>query len=135
MISDNLTVGGNVTVKGSLKVTGTKSSVATLADGREVTLYAVESPENWFEDFGAARLRDGAAVVPIDPTFVQSVNTDLDYHVFLTPNADCRGVYVAQKFPTSFEVREVGGGHSNIAFDFRVVARRRGYEQVRPTDK
>jgi hypothetical protein len=135
MISDNLTVGGNVTVKGSLKVTGTKSSVATLADGREVTLYAVESPENWFEDFGAARLQDGAAVVPIDPTFVQSVNTDLDYHVFLTPNADCRGVYVAQKFPTSFEVREVGGGHSNIAFDFRVVARRRGYEQVRPAEK
>jgi hypothetical protein len=135
VVSDNLTVGGNVTVKGSLKVTGTKSSVATLADGREVTLYAVESPDNWFEDFGAARLQDGAAVVPMDPTFVQSVNTDMDYHVFLTPNADCRGLYVAQKSPTSFEVREVGGGHSNIPFDFRIVARRRGYEQVRPADK
>jgi len=135
VVSNSLTVGGNVTVKGSLKVTGSKSSVATLGDGREVTLYAVESPDNWFEDFGAARLQDGAALVPIGPTFVQAVNTDLDYHVFLTPNADCRGLYVAQKSPTSFEVREVGGGHSNIAFDFRIVARRRGYEHVRPADK
>src|SRR6266404_3640616 len=135
VVSDNLTVGGTLTVKGSLKVTGTKSSIATLADGREVALYAVESPDNWFEDFGATRLQDGAAVVPIDPTFVQSVSTDLDYHVFLTPNADCRGLYVAQKSPTSFEVREVGGGHSSIAFDFRIAARRRGYEQVRPADK
>jgi hypothetical protein len=132
MVSSSLTVGGNVTVKGSLKVNGTKSSVATLADGREVTLYAVESPDNWFEDFGAARLQDGAAVVLMDPTFVQSVNTGVDYHVFLTPNADCRGLYVARKSPTSFEVREAGGGHSNVAFDFRIVARRRGYEQVRP---
>jgi len=70
-----------------------------------VALYAVESPDNWFEDFGrnktAGRRKQWW---PIDPTFVQSVNTDLDYHVFLT-NADCRGLYVARKSRPRFEVR------------------------------
>lgn len=125
---------GNVTAKGNLKVSGTKSSVARLADGREVALYAVESPENWFEDFGTARLQHGRTVVLIDSLFAQSVNAELDYRVFLTPTGNCHGLYVVQKSPTSFEVRELGRGRSNIAFDYRIVARRRGYEQVRLTD-
>jgi hypothetical protein len=132
VVSDNLMVVGNVTVKGSLKVTGTKSSAETVADSREVNLYEGESPGNWLEDFGAARLQGGAGLVFIDPTFMQSVNTELDYHVVLMPNADGRSLYVAHKFPACFKVREVGGGHSNIAFGFRIVARRRGYEQPRP---
>jgi len=28
-------------------------------------------------------------------------------------------------------VRELGGGTSNISFDYRIVAKRRGYEDVR----
>jgi hypothetical protein len=31
----------------------------------------------------------------------ETVNTGLDYHVFLTPNGDCKGLYVSQKSPTS----------------------------------
>jgi hypothetical protein len=39
-----------------------------------------------------------------------AVNANLEYHVFLTPNGDCKGLYVHQKTATSFEVRELGGG-------------------------
>ena len=118
-------------VVGNFIATGTKSSVVTLPNDRSVALYAVESPENWFEDFGSGKLIAGAAQIVLDPTFGQTVNTEITYHVFLTPNAECRGLYVAQKSPGSFEVRELRGGKSNVTFDYRIVARRKGYENLR----
>jgi hypothetical protein len=42
---------------------------------------------------------------------------------------------VAQKSATSFVVRELGGGSSSIAFDYRIMAKRKGYEQIRLVDK
>jgi hypothetical protein len=69
--------------------------------------------------------------VALDPTFALAVNTASGYHVFLTPNGDCEGLYVAQKTGTGFQVRELRGGKSNIAFDYRVVAKRGGYEDLR----
>jgi hypothetical protein len=106
------------------------------ADGgaRKVSLYAVQSPENWFEDFGSGTLSNGAARVALDPTFASTVNTTTDYHVFLTPKGDCKGLYVANETATGFEVRELGGGHSGVAFDYRIVAKRNGFESVRLAD-
>ena len=42
---------------------------------------------------------------------------------------------MAQKSPTSFVVRELGGGAANIAFDYRIMAKRKGFEQIRLADK
>lgn len=70
------------------------------------------------------------ATVSLDPLFAQTMNTDYTYHVYLTANGNCRGLYVAKKSATSFEVRELGGGTSETTLDYRIVARRRGYEQV-----
>jgi len=120
---------------GNLACTGKKSAVVPTIDGRLVALYAVEAPENWFEDYGSARLLNGVATVTLDATYAQTVNTELEYHVFLTPNGDCNGLYVGNKSLTSFEVRELQGGHSNIMFDYRIIAKRKGYEEVRLEDK
>jgi len=121
---------------GDYYCTGTKSAVVPVENGsRKVALYAMEAPENWFEDFGSGQLSDGSAEITLEPTFVQTVNTTVDYHVFLTPNGDSHGLYVLAKTPTSFEVREQGGGTSNISFDYRIVARRKGYENIRLADK
>jgi hypothetical protein len=122
---------GNVKVFGDFFVTGSKSSLVMLPDQRAVALYAVESPENWFEDFGSGKLINGVTQIALDPAFAQTVNTEIAYHVFLTPNADCKGLYVARKTPHGFEVRELGDGKSNISFDYRLVARRKGYEHLR----
>ena len=122
---------GNLNISGNLVVSGTKSSTARLQNGREVALYAVESPENWFEDLGNAELKSGAAWVPLDASFAEATNAAVTYHVFLTPNGDSNGLYVARKTATGFEVREHGGGGSNVVFDYRIVVRRRGYEAVR----
>jgi hypothetical protein len=126
-----LDASGNLNISGNLVVNGTKSSTAKLQDGREVTLYAVESPENWFEDFGSSELKNGAVWISLESSFAQATNANVPYHVFLTPNGDSNGLYVARKTSTGFEVREHGGGSSAIAFDYRIVARRRGYESLR----
>ncbi len=122
---------GNLNISGNLTVSGTKSSTAKLQNGREVLLYAVESPENWFEDFGSAELKSGVAWVPLDASFGEATNAAISYHVFLTPNGDSNGLYVARKTAAGFEVREHGGGGSNLAFDYRIAVRRRGYETMR----
>ncbi len=120
---------------GDLSCNGSINSVVP-ADGgaRRVSLYAVHSTENWFEDAGSGQLNNGSTRIELDPTFAQTVNTGTDYHVFLTPNDDCKGLYVSRKTATSFEVHELGGGHSSIPFDYRIMAKRTGYENVRLKD-
>jgi len=120
---------------GNLGASGTKSSVVPVDNGtRQVALYAVESPGVWFEDYGSGRLVSGVAFVPIDPGYAQTVNTSVEYHVFLTPDGDCEGLYVAARTATGFEVRELHHGTSNVAFDYRIIALRRGYETTRLAD-
>ena len=110
---------------------GTKAALVNTEEYGERTLYAMESPEVWFEDFGTAQLADGQATVTIEPLFLQTINTEVPYHVFVTPLGDCNGLYVTNKTATSFEVRELGGGTANIEFDYRIVAKRLGFEDLR----
>ncbi|MGC2561260.1 MAG: DNRLRE domain-containing protein, partial [Terriglobales bacterium] len=125
----------DIDVKGNLACTGKVSGVAKVDGGaRRVSLFAMQSAENWFEDFGSATLVNGIATVALDPTFAQTVNTTTEYHVFITPNGDCKGLYISKKSAGSFEVRELSAGQSNVDFDYRIVARRKGFENVRLTD-
>jgi hypothetical protein len=107
-----------------------------LVDGgsRRVALPAIQSAENWFEDAGSGQLSSGSARVNLEPTFVQTVNTEMEYHVFLTPKGDCEGLYVSNQTPQGFEVHELRHGNSNIAFDYRIMARSRGHENLRLAD-
>ena len=68
--------------------------------------------------------------IQLEATSVQTVNTAMEYHVFLTP----KGLYVSNATQTGFEVHELGGGKSNVASDYRIVARRKGYESIRMAD-
>jgi hypothetical protein len=125
-----------IDVSGDLFCSGTVSGSVRVDNGaRRVALYAMQAADNWFEDAGSARLTHGATVVHLDSTFAQTVNSGVEYHVFLTPKGDCKGLYVTNESADSFEVRELGGGTANIAFDYRIMARRKGYENVRLADK
>jgi hypothetical protein len=120
---------GNVMVTGNLTVGGVispnpKLAVMPFPDGTHRALYCMESPEVWFEDFGAARLKRGRALVKIDADFAKVIKRG-DYRVFVTPEGDCRGLYIRRKQATSFEVRELGGGKSSVAFSYRIVGRRK----------
>jgi hypothetical protein len=128
---------GSCTVdyQGNLSCTGSKNAVVPVDGGqRIVAMSAIESPKNWFEDFGSAQLVNGVAVVTLDSTFIQTVNTEQEYQVFLTPYGDCKGLYVTNRTRKSFEVHELGGGTSSLSFGYRITALRRKYENVRFAD-
>lgn len=116
---------GNLQVQGNFTVTGNKAAVVKHPDGSHRQLYCVESPESWFEDFGTGKLSSGRAEVTLEDTFAKLVSTK-DYHVFLTPEGDCNGLYVHRKGPNGFEVRELQKGNGAASFSWRIVARRRG---------
>jgi hypothetical protein len=118
----------------NLTCTGLLTGVVPIEGGKDAAMYSVQSAENWFEDAGSGQLASGSAHVSLEPMFGQAVNTGVEYHVFLTPNGDCRGLYVSSKSDNGFEVRELGGGRSNISFDYRIMAKRKGYETVRMED-
>jgi hypothetical protein len=103
---------------------GVKSAAVPHADGTHRLVYCMESPENWFEDFGEAKLAGGKAEVTLDADFAGIVHAD-QYHVFLTPRGDCKGLYVAAQSTTGFSVREMQGGAGTLGFSYRVVARRK----------
>jgi hypothetical protein len=125
------TGGKGVVVFGALTVAGgPKSAAVKAADGTLRRLYSMESPESWFEDFGSGQLSGGSTTVQLEPGFAGVVKTD-QYRVFPVATGDCKGLYVSKKTPTSFTVHEVQGGTSNVAFDYRVVAKRKDIEGAR----
>ncbi|MBN1423698.1 hypothetical protein JXA88_03995 [Candidatus Fermentibacteria bacterium] len=116
---------------GNLGGTGTKSCVVKTSKGPTL-LYCQESPENWFEDVGRARLTAGSAFVELDPVYLETVTID-DAHpmeVFVQLRDDCRGVFV-KAGSSGFDVKELQGGASNAEFSYRVMAKRKGFETRR----
>jgi hypothetical protein len=113
---------------------GTKSAVLQTEDYGQRAVYALESPEVWLEDFGTASLVDGEATVAFDPIFAETVNLEMDYHVFVTPL--CQEpvlLFVTAKTGTGFVVKGVtlDNQPSDCAFDYRIVAKRLGVEDLR----
>jgi hypothetical protein len=88
------------------------------------------------EDVGEAQLVNGRAFVPIDAALADVIDLRGGYHVFVTPEGDSKGLYVV-KGAGGFFVREQQGGRSNMAFDYRIVAKpreERGARLARVTD-
>jgi hypothetical protein len=120
---------GNVFLTSDLHVAGqifagVKDAIVPFPDGSKRVLHCMESPEHWFEDFGSARLKRGRATVKLGADFAKVVTLN-GYRVFLTPEGDCKGLYVRSKRGASFEVRELQGGTSSVAFSYRIVAKRK----------
>jgi hypothetical protein len=104
-------------------VTGAKSAAVSFPDGSHRRLYCVESPENWFEDFGFGELSNGEARVPLDPGFSAIVEGE-GYHVFITEYEGNNALYVTQRTSAGFVVRATAQTATGT-FSYRVVAERR----------
>jgi hypothetical protein len=115
---------------------GVVSGVVPVDGGaRRLAVSAIASPKNWFEDAGSGHLVNGVAVITLDSDFIQTVNTDMEYQVFLTPYGDCKGLFVTNRTANSFEVHELGGGTAGVSFGYRIMALRKNYENVRFADR
>ena len=114
-----------------IKSNGIKSTVVPTSNGHRV-LVCPESPEAWFEDFGEGQLVNGRAHIELDPLFLETVtiNSQHPMKVFVQLNDDCNGVFV-KRGNTGFDVIELQKGQSNAHFTYRVVAKRKGFEDKR----
>ena len=120
-----------VTGTGDVDYTGSINHLAKVSGGALVKSYAPLSSAPTVEDIGSAQLVSGAAAVRLNPTFAASIDETTAYHVFLTPDGDTRGLYVATRTPTGFIVRETQGGRATLAFEYRIVAAARGQANQR----
>jgi len=124
-------VNGALTVLGDFTASGMKSAVVVAKDGATKRLYCLESPDSWFEDVGEGRLVNGVAQITIDPDYLSVVDLTPTSPVFLTPQADCNGLFVAERTENGFVVRELRGGTSSISFTYRIMARRADIDAIR----
>jgi hypothetical protein len=99
--------------------------------GSRVDTYAPQTAQPSLEDFGEAQLANGSATVALDAKLASAIDNSVRYYVMLTPEGDCRGLYVAQRNATDFTVRELQGGRSSIAFTYRIVAKPLGDDSPR----
>jgi hypothetical protein len=118
---------GNVLVKGSFYVVGGAKSAAVLhPDGTHRTLFCVESPESYFEDFGEVTLTGASVTVELDKDFAALVRRN-KYQVFLTSYGP-EALYVSRREPGKFVITRVESGTGarlrRVQVGYRIVARR-----------
>jgi hypothetical protein len=99
--------------------------------GQTVKTFSNQSAEATLEDFGRAELVNGVANVRLEPTLASAIDRSTNYLVMVTPEGDCRGLYVAQQNASGFTIRELQGGRSTISFNYRIVAKPYGVTMSR----
>ena len=119
----SLDPGGNMILKGNITTFGVPLIRVKTVTGHPINTYASQQTEPTIEDFGQGQLVNGEATVRLDPAFADTVDMRKSYLVFITPDGDSRGLYTTQKTASGFVVRENGGGHATLAFDYRIVAK------------
>jgi hypothetical protein len=124
---------GNVIVEGDFSVVGgSKSAAVKHPDGTHRLLFALESPESYFEDFGEVTLTDESVVVPLDKDFAALVKRN-KYQVFLTSYGP-EALYVRRRGPEGFEIARVNpssGKLRKVQVGYRIVARRADLKSAR----
>jgi hypothetical protein len=115
---------------GGLGGSGFKSAIVRTEEG-PMAVYCQESPENWFEDFGSGEIHGGQAEIQLAGDFrlTVTINDSHPMKVFITPNADI-GRWWVEKDNTGF-ILMAPEAPQGAQFDYRVVAKRKGYEDLR----
>jgi hypothetical protein len=116
---------------GGISGIGKMRSFIPAADGH-VALGVHTTAGDWVEYFGEGVLRNGRADVQLDGLFLETVtiNENHPMKVFVQLHDEmCQGIAV-KKSQSAFSVVELNGGRSSGTFDYRVVARRKGYEDA-----
>lgn len=120
-------IGGNLSISGRLTATGTKSRVAKTSNYSERLLYCYETSKPYFGDIGEATLDEsGLCYIFVDDIFLETINTDCQYQVFLQKYGQ-GDVWVEERKPNYFLIK----GTPNLKFGWELKARQSGYEMER----
>jgi hypothetical protein len=122
----NLDQSGNMNLAGKITAASVTQSTASVSTNVRRVSYAATAASPTLEDNGEATLANGIASVHLDPAFADSIDRTAPYLISITPLGDTQGLYVSERSPGGFVVREHAGGHSSVVFDYRIVARPAG---------
>ena len=118
---------GGLNVNGSLRVGGSKNSIVETKQGY-LAINAYETAEYYFGDIGESNTGDTSQItIGIDRIFNETVNTDIQYQVFVTPYTDAH-VWVEKRYNNRFVVKS---DKPNAEFGWELKAKRKGYESNR----
>ena len=120
----------DASIRGGLKVRGTKSRSVSTVDYDEQLFYCYEMPTPFFGDIGESVISDdGTCMIDIDDIFQESANVGIKYYVFLQKEGegDC---WIAEKEQNYFIVK----GTPGLKFSFEIKARQAEYEHMRFAD-
>jgi hypothetical protein len=133
IVQTTFTDNGNINTTGLITTGGSCHNGCLVGQKRvrSVDEYASTETEPTIEDSGEGNLVDGRADVELDPRFANVIDQHSNYIVTVTPEDDCRGLYVTDRTLQGFSVRELQGGRSNIAFAYRIEAKRFGVSAPR----
>jgi hypothetical protein len=133
VLTSHITDEGNIHITGQLFSAGPCQSGCSVGGKpvRAVNTYGSVAAQPMIEDTGEAELVEGSASVALDPKFANVIDPTSTYVVLLTPEGDCRGLYVGNRTATGFTVRELQGGRTNVGFAYRIVAKRFGLDAQR----
>jgi hypothetical protein len=103
--------------------TGTVSCIIPDTAGQMRVMHCPETPEIYFADYGEGKLVNGRAHIDIDPTLAKNIviNEQHPLRAYVQLEGDCNGVYITNKTATGFDVVELHGGTSNVAFQWNIV--------------
>lgn len=122
-----LDLSGGIIAGGSMQVYGTKNRIVETEHYAERLQYCYETPTPMFGDIGEGRTDDtGKCIVFIDGVFEETIDTDIQYQVFLQAYGD-GNAYVNERSPSYFVVR----GTPGLAFGWEIKAVQKGYDTTR----
>lgn len=125
--SNSLNDRSTVTISGSLAVLGSKNAAVRTSQGL-TAINAYETAEYYFGDIGRAKTNSNETVcIYMDPLFLETVNTGVPYHIFLTSYSEAR-IWVSEMYPSYFVIRS---DKPNADFVWEIKAKRKGYENDR----
>lgn len=120
----------DASIRGKLKVNGTKSRSVSTVDYDEQLFYCYEMPTPFFGDIGESVISDdGTCMIDIDDIFQESTNVSIKYYVFLQREGE-GNCWIAEKEQNYFIVK----GTPGLKFSFEIKARQAEYEHMRFTD-
>lgn len=116
--------GGNLTVHKDFMCTGTKKRIVDTENYDIRSQYCYETTTPMFGDIGTAQTDEtGECYISIDDIFAETVNTGIEYQVFLQKEGQ-GDLWVEEKTPTYFTVK----GTENLKFSWEIKAIQRDYE-------
>lgn len=112
----------------NLLATGTKNRLVKTKDYGNRALNAYETASCFFGDIGESQTdSNGEVIINIDDIFLQTVNTNEEYHVFISKYGK-GDIWVEEKNENMFKVKST---LPNIKFSYEIKAKQKNYESER----